>query len=163
MFSSSKIKWFASIILAGIFLALGMMGGNWGTSYAADASVNLAPVIDKITPSSAPVGSPYVVVIIDGSGFGTIFNTAVYITAIGFEDVLTPSFILPDGISVVIPAELLIEPKLYMIYVVRSNANTVPSIPLVPPWDEVSNPAPFTVYEPVYQYLPIVTTTAFFR
>ena len=87
MFSSLKIKWFASIILAGIFLALGMMGGNWGTSYAADASVNLAPVIDKITPSSAPVGSsPYVVVIIDGSGFGTIFNTAVYITAIGFED-----------------------------------------------------------------------------
>ncbi len=78
MFSSSKIKWFASIILAGIFLALGMMGGNWGTSYAAGASVNVAPVIDKITPSSVKVGSSDVYMLIDGLYFDTVFNTAVY-------------------------------------------------------------------------------------
>jgi hypothetical protein len=162
MFSSSKLTWYGSLSLAGIFLVLGMMGGKWGTSYVASASVNAVPVIDYIVPPSVPAGSSNIIMIIGGSGFGDIFNTAVYLTAIGYEDVLTPYQVLTDGISVSIPADLLDVPKLYTVYVVWSNADTIPTIPLVPPWDEVSNPVPFTVYNPIYQYLPIITKMPLF-
>ena len=54
MLATSKIKWFGSIILAGILLVLALMGGNWGTNYSASASVNAAPVINSIQPSDSP-------------------------------------------------------------------------------------------------------------
>ena len=55
------------------------------------------------------------------------------------------------------------DPKLYTVYVVMSIPGTVPTDPFDPAWDELSNPVPFTVYEPVYQYLPIVVRNALFR
>lgn len=155
MITTNKIKWFGSIILAGIILTLAMTGGKWGTSYSASASVDAIPVIDFIDPSSVLAGSPYIIMIINGENFGDMDDTRVRLTAVGFDEILPPLTVLPDGISVVIPAELLIEPKLYTVTVVKSTVNTVPTIPITP-WDEESNPVPFTVYEGQHIYLPLI-------
>ena len=156
MFTKSKLKWFGSIILAGTLLVLALMGGKWGTTYAADSSINAAPYIDYIVPSEVQAGSPYFMMIIFGENFGTLENTRVRLTAIGYDEMLPPTQVLPDGISVVIAADLLVVPKLYTVMVVKSTYGTIPTIPTIPPWDETSNPVPFTVYEPQYIHLPII-------
>jgi hypothetical protein len=159
MFTTSKIKWFGTVIVAGILLLLAMLGGKWGTSYAADASINAAPYIDNIVPSAVPAGSPYIIMIISGGNFGTLADTRVRLKADedGYDDLLLPLQVLPDGISVIISTDLLVVPKLYTVTVVKSTSGTVPTIPTIPPWDEVSNPVPFTVFEPTGIYLPIIS------
>jgi hypothetical protein len=157
MYSSMKLKWFVSITLAGILLVLGLMGGNWGITYAANDKVNAAPIIDRIQPSAVRVGSPYIVMIIHGENFMNDGFTRVKLTATGFEEMLeSPQQVLPDGIGQVILPDLLDEPKLYTLTVVHSTANTVPTIPIVPIKDEESNPVLFSVYVPQYAYLSII-------
>ena len=155
MYSTSKIKWFGSIILASIILILALMGGEWGTNYSASAAVNVPPYIVSIDPSAVLAGSPYKVMVITGQSFGDMTDTRVRLTAVGYDDILAPLLVFPDAISVVIPAALLIEPKVYTVTVVMSTADTVPTIPITP-WDEESNPVPFTVYEGQFHYLPII-------
>jgi hypothetical protein len=95
--------------------------------------------------------------IIYGENFINDGFTRVKLTAPGFEGLLEPpQQVLPDGISQVILPHLLDEPKLYTLTVVHSIANTVPTIPIVPPYDEESNPVPFLVYVPQYAYLSII-------
>jgi hypothetical protein len=158
MLTKNRIKWVASIILGGILLVLGMAGGNWGTSFAADASVNVAPLIDHIQPSAVPAGSPYRVMIIYGENFGTSRQAIrVRLTSTGIDILLDePLQVLPDGISQVIPADYLIEPIVYTLTVIRSNPGTVPILPPNPIYDEESNPVPFIVYEPLPMPLPII-------
>jgi hypothetical protein len=152
-----KLKWLISITLAGILLVLGLMGGNWGTTYAADDQVNAAPIIDRIQPSAVRVGSPYIVMIIHGENFINDGFTRVKLTAPGYEVMLEPpQQILPDGISQVILPDLLDEPIIYTVTVVHSIAQTIPTVPIVPPYDEVSNPVQFAVYVPQYAYLSII-------
>jgi hypothetical protein len=157
MFNAPKIKWFGSIILAGTLLILALLGGKWETTYSASAGVNLTPFIESVTPSSVPEGSSDFIMIISGSGFGDMTDTRVRLTAVGFDELFEPLQVLPDEIRVVIPAELLTEPKLYTVTVVWS---TVHTIPVVPPteWDEESNPKPFTVFIPFY--IPIMSSNA---
>jgi hypothetical protein len=157
MVYTSKIKWFGSIILAGTLLVLAVMGGKWGTNFSASAGVNLMPYIESINPTSVPAGSPYKIMIIIGSGFGDMTDTRVRLTSEGFDQLLVPLQVLPDGISVVIPADLLTEPKVYTVTVVWSSVH---SIPVLPPteWDEESNPKPFTIFSP-FTYLPIITVS----
>jgi TRAP-type C4-dicarboxylate transport system permease small subunit len=45
MLTTSKVKWFGSILLASILLILALIGGKWGTDYSASASVNATPII----------------------------------------------------------------------------------------------------------------------
>lgn len=155
MLATSKIKWFGSIILAGILLALALMGGNWGTNYTASASVNAAPFIESIYPSVVPAGSPDTTMIISGANFGNTTDTRVRLTGVGVDLLLTPLQVIPDGISVSIMANLLVVPNLYIVTVVKTTSGTVPTIPF-PPGMEVSNPVPFTVYEPLFTYLPLI-------
>jgi hypothetical protein len=155
MVNTSKIKWFGSIILAGTLLALALMGGKWGTDFSVNAGINLVPYIESITPSSVPAGSPYIIMIISGSGFGDMLDTRVRLTTEGFDELFEPLQVLPDGISVMIPAQLLLEPKVYTVTVVWSSVHTIPELPPTE-WDEESNPKPFTVFNP-FTYLPIIT------
>jgi hypothetical protein len=133
------------------------MGGKWGTTNSASAGVNLTPFIESINPSSVQAGSPNIIMIIVGSGFGDMTDTRVRLTAVGFDELFEPLQVLKDEIWVVIPAELLIEPTVYTVTVVWS---TVHTIPVVPPteWDEESNPKPFTVFIP--HYIPIMFSNA---
>jgi hypothetical protein len=157
MLSTVKIKWLGSLFLAGIMLVSALMGGNWGSINAADASVNIAAIVERIQPSAVHVGSQYIVMIIYGDNFVNDDYTRVRLTAPGFDKILEPpQQILPDGISQVIPASLLVEPKVYSLTVVHSTAQTVPTIPIVPPQDEESNPVPFVVFVPHYVNLPML-------
>ena len=158
MFTTSKIKWFGSIILAGILLVLAIFGGKWGTSYVAGASVNVAPIITAINPSSVPAGSPDTWLIIWGSNFGTLLDTRVRLTGVGFDQLFTPREIRQDRIIVILPASLLVDPNLYTLTVIKSKYGTIPTIPTipVPPDDEISNPVPFTVFERQLMYLPLM-------
>jgi hypothetical protein len=161
MLATPKIKWFGSIILAGILLVLAIFGGKWGTTYAAGASVNVAPLITAINPSSVPVGSPNTWLIIWGSNFGNMDDTRVRLTTgVGFDQLFTPREIRQDRIIVILPASLLVDPIVYTLTVVKSTPGTIPTIP-VTPYDEESNPVPFTVFETLYVYLPIIQNNAF--
>jgi hypothetical protein len=159
MFATSKIKWFGSIILAGTLLVLALMGGKWGTNYSASASVNATPVIDYIQPSALPAGSLYRVMIIFGSNFGNLQDTTVRLTGVGVNQTISPIMVIPDGISLLIPADLLDVPTLYLVTVIVSDYDTIPTIPITP-HDHESNPVPFTVYEGQFIHLPIVTNNA---
>ena len=157
MFTRSKIKWLGTFILAGILLTLAMVGGNWGTSYSASAYVDAPPYIDSIDPFAVQAGSPYIVVIISGGNFGTDRDSIrVRLTGDGVDDMLEPLVVLPDGLSVAIDAPYLEVPRSYTITVVKSIYHTIPTIPTIPPSDEVSNPIPFLVYEPLFLYLPVI-------
>ena len=160
MFAPSKIKWLGSIALAGVLLTLAFFGGTWGTNYSARASVNIAPIIESLTPASVLAGSPDTVVIISGSNFGDIGNTRVRLQGNGVDIMVEPLEVLPDGISVIISDTLLVDPTLYIVTVVTSNADTVPIIPIQPPWDEESNQVPFFVYGASYILLPIINNNA---
>jgi hypothetical protein len=158
MFTTSKIKWFVSIILAGILLVLTIFGGKWGTNYTASASVNAAPVIYYIDPSIARVGSPDTLVEILGSNFGTEDDTRVRLTGGGFDVLFVPEEIAPGRIVITIPAGMLVDPIVYTLTVIKSKYGTIPTIPTIPnpPDDEISNPVPFTVFETLPMYLPII-------
>ena len=157
MLTNSKIKWLGSIILAGILLVLAMMGGKWGTSYAADDNVNAAPIITAIIPSVIKVGSPDTVVIVVGSDFGNMGDTRVRLVGNGVDQIVEETLqVIPNGISIRIPAALLAGPNLYTLTVIKSSKNTIPTIPLWPPYDEVSNGITLTVYVPQLTYLPCI-------
>src|SRR4030042_5016590 len=115
MFATSKMKVLGSIILAGPFLVLAVLGGNWGTSYSASASVAAAPYIASIIPSAVPAGSPETTIIISGSNFGNLNDTRVRLSGIGIDELLTPTSVIQGGISVRIPAALLTQPNLYIL------------------------------------------------
>jgi hypothetical protein len=159
MFTTPKIKWFGSIVLAGTLLVVALMGGKWGTTYSASASVNVAPVIVSIDPSAVPAGSPDTTMIIIGSNFGDMTDTRVRLTGIGVDLLIEPLEVLPDGLSVIIPDTLLTAPTLYIITVVKSTPHSIPTIPITP-WDEESNPVPFFVYGVSNLHLPIIFNNA---
>lgn len=157
MLATSKSKWLGSIILAGTLLALALMGWNWGTSYAADNSVNVAPTITSIIPSAIRVGSPDTVVIVIGTEFGDIGDTRVRLVGNGVDQIIEDTLqVITNGISVRIPATLLTVPATYTLTVIKSNKHTIPTIPIWPPFDEVSNSITLTVYTPVFTYLPCI-------
>ena len=159
MLTTSKIKWLGSIILAGTLLVLAMMGGNWGTSYAADNSVNVAPTITSIIPSLIRVGSASKVVIVVGTDFGDIKDTRVRLVGNGVDQIIEETLqVIETGISIRIPATLLAVPTSYTLTVIKSSIHhTIPTIPLwPPPYDEVSNSLTLTVYTPVFTYLPCI-------
>jgi hypothetical protein len=149
MLSTTKVKWLGSLIVSGFLLVLAVMGGRWGIDYTASAGIEAAPVIDSITPSAIPAGSPDTSMVIDGSEFGTLDDTRVWLTGTGVNQLLAPEEISPEQITVLIPASLLAEPNLFMVTVIKSNWGTVPTIPTIP-GDEVSNPVPLLVYGSTY-------------
>jgi hypothetical protein len=156
MLSTSKIKWFGSTILAGTLLVLALLGGKWGTSYAADSGINADPTISLIIPSAVTVGSPDKLIIISGANFGSNSDTRVWL-ADGVNVPLVPISIIPTGISVVIPQSYLVAPKTYTIKViVHIPPGTVPTIPTIPnpPDVLISNGVTFTIYQPIFIYIP---------
>ena len=159
MLATSKIKWFGSLILASTLLVLALLGGNWGTNYSASANVNATPIINYIQPSAVPAGSPATVMIIAGSNFGNSHDTTVRLLGGGIDQTIVPMVVTPNGISVQIPAGLLDVPTIYLVTVIWSDFNTVPTVPITP-HDYESNPVPFTVYEGQFVYLPIITKNA---
>ena len=159
MLATSKIKWLASIVLAVILLIQSLLGGNWGTNYSANAGVNAVPHIDSIVPNFALAGEPDKLVLINGSGLGTIDITRVRITGLGVDQLITPITVLEDGISMVIPDTLLTDPTLYIITVVESITNTIPTLPPTE-WDVESNPLPFFVYGASYLLMPLMYNNA---
>ena len=157
MSATTKIKWSGSIILAGALLVLAMTGGTWGTTYAADPSLNAAPIIESINPSETYAGSPDCPIKIYGANFGNLSDTRVRITGIGVDQIARPDAISPGKISVVITDTLLIEPTFYIVTVVKSTLPSIPTIPLEPKWDQESNQIIFTVYEGKTNYLPFIS------
>jgi hypothetical protein len=157
MFKASKIKWFGSIVLAGILLILALFGGEWGTNYTASASVYVAPVINYIDPSAVQVGSPDISMEIWGSNFGNLVDTRVRLVGGGIDQLFAPIIAGPTRIVITIPALLLDQPALYTLTVIKSKIGTIPTIPTIPnpPNDEISNPALFRVFEPS-MYLPLM-------
>jgi hypothetical protein len=161
MLVTAKIKWFGSIILGGTLLVLALMGGNWGTNYIASASVDAAPIITSISPASVPAGSPDILLTIWGSNFGSMNDTRVRLTTgFGFDQLFSPAEIRQNRILVILPASLFVDPILYTLTVVKSTPGTIPTLPPTP-YDEESNPVPFTVYETLYLYFPIMQNYAF--
>ncbi|OGO14581.1 MAG: hypothetical protein A2032_04470 [Chloroflexi bacterium RBG_19FT_COMBO_49_13] len=157
MSATNKIKWSGSIILAGTLLVLAMMGGTWGTTYAADPGLNAAPIIDSIDPTGTYARSPDRLIYIYGANFGNQSNTRVRITGIGVDQIARPEDYSPGRIIVVITDTLLIEPTYYNITVVKSTLPSIPTIPLEPEWDQESNQVIFTVYEGKTNYLPFIS------
>lgn len=156
MITSSKVKWFGTILLAGIFLILALLGGKWGTSYSASASVNPDPIIQYISPVLARIGSPDTPMDIYGLNFEPIEDTKVWISnnCVVIPQVfcdtreLTPINISPTHISVIIPADMLQAPTIWIVQVVIYVGQTVPG-------GNYSNPALFGVWSPD-TYLPIM-------
>ncbi|OGN98614.1 MAG: hypothetical protein A2Z71_11040 [Chloroflexi bacterium RBG_13_50_21] len=163
MLATNKIKWSISIILGGLLLVLALIGGNWGTSYAASAPDCAVPSITLVNPSVVPSGSPDTVIVITGSNFGNIDDTRVRLQGSGGLDVILtqPLAVYPTALSVTVTDTLLTEPNLYILTVVKSchAPPTIPVLPLFPDWDVESNEVPFTVYAAEYFYLPIIATT----
>lgn len=149
MLAISKNKWLGTIFLAGVLLVLAVVGGKWGTNYTANASVNVAPIIDYIDPSRVPEGSPNTILLINGANFGGLTDTYVRLTGIGVDVLLAPVAISPTAINVLIPAYLLAAPNLYTITVIKVSGGTVPI-------EEPSNPVDFTVYEVLEYFFPII-------
>ena len=157
MSAASKSKWIISIVLGSLLLVLALIGGKWQVSYAADASLNAAPVITNIHPSKVPAGSGNVIMIISGANFGTIEDfIRVLIQDQDHDYLAAPIEVLDMGLSVVITDTLLVDPNLYHITVLKSNGQSVPTNPPNPTWDQVSNTVDFLVYEVRYGFLPIL-------
>jgi hypothetical protein len=156
MFTISKIKWIGSLSLAGIVLLLALLGGNWGTDYTASASANLAPHIDYIDPQGVPAGSGDIVMIISGSNFGNMNDTAVRLTSGGYDVMHPPLFVSSTGISLNISHTLLAFPTTYDVTVYTSSKPTIPTLPIVPTYDTPSNTVHFLVYSPESSFLPII-------
>lgn len=155
MSATLKIKWVGSFILAACLLLLAMIGGKWGVSYAAEVETIIPPHIDVIYPNAVAAGSSGTVLIIAGSNFGSIEDTRVRVSGIDFDQILTPMSVESDGISVTITQNLLTDPFIYIITVIRSDLPSIPTLP-VTPHDYSSNQVFFTVFEPHYINLPII-------
>lgn len=157
MISRSSTKWTISLILSFCLLILALIGGNWGSTYAASTKDTLLPYINRIEPAAVQVGSPYIVMIITGGNFDINKNPRIRLTAPGLDQILeAPLMVLPDGISQIIRPQYLVSPITYELFVVQSSSGSIPTIPIEPGWDEISNPARFVVYEPEYIHIPIV-------
>lgn len=161
MNATSKRKWYASLILAGILLLLAMVGGKWGTTYAADINAELTPVITSIVPFEIRAGYPTdVTMIVYGYNFedqySSLAHTNVRLTGGGHDIILDSIQKLSTAISVRISPSLLDHPVIYNITVVKSSNYTIPTIPIVPPVDLVSNPVPFNVYVLQPKYIPVI-------
>jgi hypothetical protein len=158
MLTKTKIKWGVSIILAGILLALALVGGQWGTSYAANDGISAVPHINFIVPSAVKAGSPATLVFISGTDFGTTDDTGVRLVGDGVDEILD-AFVTANGIWVDIKADYLLNPITYQLSVVMSTVHSSPTTPITP-WDVESNAVPFRVYTAHYIYLPIVTRSS---
>ena len=158
MVSPGYIKWIGSILIAGLMLILGLTGGNWGTSYAADGGINTTPIIDHIQPERVPVGTPWLLLFISGSDFDINEKARVMLTTPGGDVILAEPYVtLPDAIYQYIPGDYFLEPTVYLLSVVQSDINTIPTIPIIPIHDEVSNAVQFIVYNAELVYIPIIT------
>jgi hypothetical protein len=155
MFTKTRIKWGVTIIMAGVILVLSLLGGKWGTTYAADSGVSVAPSIDYIIPTAVKAGSPSTILVIAGSNWGDFHNTAVRILGNGIDEIIIPFAITSTRIWITVPFTMLVSPTTYNISVVMSTGNTLPTIPFTP-WDVESLPVTFTVYTPILTYLPLV-------
>jgi len=155
MLTKNSTKWGVSIILAGILLALTFIGGNWGTTFAANDIDDYFPVIDYIYPEKILAGSPDTQLVVIGSGFGNSSNTAVKVGA----DEVFYGYVTETGILVNLPSRLFVNPITYDVSVVMSNPDTLPTIPITP-WDVESNAVPLKVVEAQSIYLPIVLKNA---
>ncbi len=155
MLTASKNKWLISLFIAGILLALALFGGTWGTTYAADNEVILAPQINFINPTEIAVGSPDTPFFIQGSGFGSSNDTGVRVEGNGVDNIYY-GLVYPTMIFGSFPADLFGSPTVYNITVVMSVPKTVPTIPITP-YDVESNIVPLRVYETQFMYLPTVT------
>jgi hypothetical protein len=158
MFASSKNKWLVSLVLAGILLALSLLGGKWGTTYAADNSVNANPVINFIVPDHVPAGViANVPMYINGANFGIVSDTAVRIQGNGIDKVFNQeiSYIDAHDIYLTIGYAYFLNPTIYNITVVMSTAHTMPTIPITG-WDLESNAVPLIVFTPLSQFIPLV-------
>ncbi len=157
MFTSTKHKWVVSFILGGVLLALAMLGGGWKITYASDANLQPTPLINFIFPDAVPAGSGNVMLIIGGANFGFLeSDIRVWIHDEEHDYTAAPFNVGDTGLSVIITNTLLASPDVYIIKVVRSNSQSVPSIPPNPSFDQVSNAVDFIVYQPQYVYLPII-------
>jgi hypothetical protein len=156
MSTTSKVRWFGSILLAGILLILALFGGKWGSDYSASASVNPDPVIQYITPVLLPMGSPDTLMDIYGLNFEPAADTKVwisnncYVKPQVFCDTreFVPLDISPTHISIIIPADMLEAPAIYFVQVVIYVGTTVPA-------GNYSNPGYLLVWSPD-TYLPIM-------
>jgi hypothetical protein len=152
MFTTTKLKWLGTMILAGILLVLTFMGGEWGTNYSASAQVNASPIIQSIDPAIIPIKAPDTLMIIRGFNFGTLANTRVWLTETGNRHELSPSAVIPREIRVTIPRDMLAVPTQYQVQVAIYTNGTVPG-------DQLSNPVFFLVYSPV-TYYPLILKDA---
>ena len=160
MLTKSRTKWGISILLAGILLALSLLGGKWGTTYAADNGVNAGPQIDLLDPDQIKAGSSETTIYIHGSGFanpnnGDTSHTAVRIKSNGTDQILQ-SLVYPTMIWTVVPSSMLTNPITYDISVVLSIGQTLPTIPITP-YDVESTPVQLQVYTVQPSYLPFVS------
>ncbi len=156
MLITRRYKWIGGIILGGILLALGLLGGNWGTNYVMPASANNYPVINAIIPFSLPAGSADKVVIISGTIDGFQSNTRIRFIGNGIDVLLSPIQVIPSsGASVKVPQSLLDVPTVYTVKIIVSDYGTIPTFPLWTGIDLESNPGTFTVFQPIDTYLPI--------
>ena len=155
----SKTKWILSIILGGILLVLGLAGGSWQITYAADgAAVNADPIINFIYPNKVPAGSDNVMMVIAGENFGYVEDfIRVWVQDQTYNYTITPVNVIDTGIGVIITDTLLVSPNLYTIRVVKSNGQSIPTIPPNPIYDQVSNAVDFLVYQPRYIFMPLIT------
>jgi hypothetical protein len=158
MSTGTKYRWIVSLSLGGILLVLAVIGGNWQTSYAADPGLNAAPAIDYIEPDRVKVGSSDTPMIIWGSDFGTSEDfIRVWIHDPINDYSVTPYNVGVNYISLVVTDTLLTSPITYTIKVVKSNGQSIPTIPPNLIYDQVSNAVNFWVYAPQYIYLPITS------
>jgi len=165
--------WLGTIVLGGVLLALALIGGTWGTSYAAHSNDGSAtPLITSIVPTQTPTEGPNFSLIINGSGFGIMVNTRVRFYQWGGEFFeLSPLTVSADRITVDVPANLTAVPNMFDVVVVIYTSSppdptipTMPTIPIIPtkpiiptePGADISNQVTFTAYEPIYFYLPVI-------
>jgi hypothetical protein len=158
MLTSYKLKWLGSITLSSVILVMALLGGDWGTNYTANASVNANPIIYLVQPSKVPARSPDRVIIISGLNFGTTADTGVRLTGDGFDNILYPITVEPNALSVTVEDIYLTVPTAYTLTVVisgRPEGHTLPELPLWP-FDLQSNPLSFSVFQAEEYFLPII-------
>jgi len=157
MSTTMKYKWIVSFTLGGVLLVVAMLCGNGQTSYAADPSLNAAPIIDQIVPDQVKAGSGDTAMIISGSNFGGVEDDIrIWLANAGDDYKIAPLTVINTGISLVITDTLLVNPITYTLRVVKSNGLSIPAVPPWYPYDQDSNPVDFLVYAPRYLYLPII-------
>jgi hypothetical protein len=153
--STASRKWIVSLILGGILVALALFGGKWQATYAANAGINQIPVIDHIEPAAIAAGSGDMMLIIFGSNFGESEDyDRVWLRDQTHDDYITPTNVIPDGISVLIPASFFTTPTTYTVTVVQSNGQSIPRNPPWDPYDHPSNSVDLVVYTPRHTFLP---------